>query len=79
MSSKLVELVPDLELITFDCYGTLIDWESGIGGCLRELGAPKERQRDIVDAYVRAEAAIEQQGYRPYREILTAGAGGHRA
>jgi 2-haloacid dehalogenase len=70
--SELAELAPNLELITFDCYGTLIDWEAGISDALRALGAPADRQREIVDAYVCTEAAIEQQGYRPYREILSA-------
>ena len=74
--SELAELAPNLELITFDCYGTLIDWEAGIGGCQCDLGAPENRHREIIEAYVRTEAAIEQQGYRPYREILSAAQAG---
>ena len=31
----------DVEVITFDCYGTLIDWENGAKGTLRALAAMK--------------------------------------
>jgi len=67
--SQLARLAETLDLITFDCYGTLIDWEQGIRGCMTELGAPANLLRTLVDAYVRTEAAVEQQPYRPYREI----------
>ena len=29
----------DFDALSFDCYGTLIDWEAGIGAVLRPLGA----------------------------------------
>ena len=42
------ETVPDFKVLSFDCYGTLIDWESGILTALRLLvhraassGAPR--------------------------------------
>ncbi len=28
----------DFKVLTFDCYGTLIDWESGMFEALRQLG-----------------------------------------
>ncbi|MDA2987741.1 MAG: haloacid dehalogenase, partial [Actinomycetota bacterium] len=28
--------ITDFEALSFDCYGTLIDWEAGIGLVLRE-------------------------------------------
>ena len=62
------------ELITFDCYGTLIDWNAGIAGALRGEG---ERQGFNVDdatmlsAYHAAEPEVQAQEYRTYRVVLT--------
>jgi len=60
------------EILSFDCYGTLIDWESGILAALAPLlettglGAPRE---EILAAYAMLEAAAERT-YRPYKEVL---------
>jgi 2-haloacid dehalogenase/putative hydrolase of the HAD superfamily len=62
------------EIVTFDCYGTLIDWNGGIAGA---LGAEGERQGRAVDAgailaaYHATEPRVQAGGYRSYREILT--------
>jgi 2-haloacid dehalogenase len=61
------------EALTFDCYGTLIDWESGILAALREpLAAapnpPSDGER--LEAFGRAEAAIEAGPYQAYRDVL---------
>lgn len=61
------------DALTFDCYGTLIDWEAGILTGLRAaLGdAAAERQDDeLLERYAAAEATIEAGPYRPYREVL---------
>jgi 2-haloacid dehalogenase len=58
-----------IERLTFDCYGTLVDWEAGMQGSFRALGAGVEHHRAMIEAYIRTEAAIEQQGYQPYRDI----------
>ncbi len=60
------------ELITFDCYGTLIDWRSGIAEVLkRQLqSAGLEWEDRYVDLYLECEAIRECQTYRPYKEIL---------
>ena len=61
------------EALTFDCYGTLIDWEAGILAGLRPLvdaahvSAPDET---ILEAYARHEAALEAGPYLRYREVL---------
>ena len=63
-----------VKLITFDCYGTLIDWESGIRDALKqqlEL-CGLEWQDGYFDIYLECEAQRQCQTYRPYREILTA-------
>ncbi len=61
------------DVITFDCYGTLIDWESGIGAAMMEaaqrVGVHLERD-DVIEAYHLAEPEAESDGYRPYREVL---------
>ena len=64
----------DLKLITFDCYGTLIDWESGIRETLqRQLQSAGRAWEDrFFDLYVEREARHESAAYRPYREVLAA-------
>jgi 2-haloacid dehalogenase len=61
------------EALTFDCYGTLIDWETGILAALRPnlAGHAIDASDDeLLEAFGRAEAAIEAGPYRPYREVL---------
>jgi 2-haloacid dehalogenase len=51
--------------LTFDCYGTLIDWESGM---LAAAGVADGEA--FLEAYGRREAELEGGDYLPYREIL---------
>ena len=59
-------------LLTFDCYGTLIDWERGLLAALRPaLGDAVAGVSD--DELLEAFAAVEheaQSPYRPYRSVL---------
>ncbi len=59
------------DLVTFDCYGTLIDWELGFVRALLAagIGDPLDRPR-IVELYHEVEPEIEGD-YRSYREVLT--------
>jgi 2-haloacid dehalogenase len=62
----------DFKALSFDCYGTLIDWETGIGEALRPLrersGASVEQ---LLDAYGPIELAVEQEHpERPYSQLL---------
>ena len=62
----------DFEALTFDCYGTLIDWEQGILAELKALTAPKGLSEDeILEAFgaeeSRCEAATPD---KPYPSIL---------
>src|SRR4051812_35619289 len=62
-------------IITFDCYGTLIDWETGILGAIRPiLSAHKAHLSDvdILRMYGEIEAEEESGAYQPYKEILRA-------
>jgi 2-haloacid dehalogenase len=58
--------------LTFDCYGTIADWNSGMGGAL-EAVAGKDAGR-LLAAYHQAELELEAgPGWIPYREVLAAG------
>lgn len=58
------------EWITFDCYGTLIDWESGVADTLSPfLPSPVDRAA-LAARYIAVEAEVEHESYRPYREVL---------
>ena len=60
--------------LTFDCYGTLIDWESGILGAMRPIldahGVAIDDE-DALEVFGRAESAAESGTYRPYRQVLS--------
>ena len=62
----------DFNALSFDCYGTLIDWEGGLADALRPLrqrsGATSE---ELIDAYGPVEHAVEEEfpGLR-YSELL---------
>ena len=63
------------DVLTFDCYGTLIDWEAGILAALRPpLAAHGIEGPDdaLLEAFGRHEAEVEAGPYRPYREVLGA-------
>jgi 2-haloacid dehalogenase len=62
-------------IITFDCYGTLIDWEAGILGVIRPLLSAHGAHLtdvEILRMYGEIEAEEESGEYQPYREILQA-------
>ncbi len=61
------------EALTFDCYGTLIDWERGILAALRPWTHRHGVACDddyLLGRYAAAEAAAETGAWRPYREVL---------
>ena len=55
---------------TFDCYGTLIDWNPGIRTQLERLFGV-ERAPRLLERYHELEPEIEAQPFRSYREVLT--------
>jgi 2-haloacid dehalogenase len=57
------------DALTFDVYGTLIDWETGIAAALRRAGA-HGTDDELLEAFARHEAALEAGPYRSYREVL---------
>jgi 2-haloacid dehalogenase len=55
---------------TFDCYGTLIDWNGGIRGELARVFG-EERADELLERYHELEPELEVDGTRSYREVLT--------
>ena len=55
---------------TFDCYGTLVDWNGGIGGQLERLFGVESAPR-LLARYHELEPAVQAEAYRSYREVLT--------
>jgi 2-haloacid dehalogenase len=61
------------EFLTFDCYGTLIDWETGILRALRRLlerHGVRRADEGILELYGELEAVAEGGEFKPYREVL---------
>lgn len=62
-----------IRAISFDCYGTLIDWESGILGAVEPVFAthhvPFEPER-VLEAFARHEREVEAEPYLSYAAVL---------
>src|SRR5688572_8106616 len=63
------------EAVTFDCYGTLIDWEAGLAAAFRPIlaahGIAKDDD-DVLTRFASYEAAAEAGPYQTYRQVLAA-------
>jgi len=63
----------DVEFVSFDCYGTLIDWEAGIAGALGSLLATHGVElgpEEVLELYAEIEPEQQSGEYRLYREVL---------
>ena len=61
------------EILTFDCYGTLIDWETGILTVLRRILSAHDKSIDdatLLRLYGDFEQRAEHGKFQPYREVL---------
>jgi 2-haloacid dehalogenase len=59
-----------VDWVTFDCYGTLIDWERGMVEALGPL-LPKAADLEALPSrYIAVEAEIEGETYLRYRDVL---------
>src|SRR3954451_22650900 len=57
--------------VTFDCFGTLVDWQSGFAEILAPLAG--ERHAELLRAYHAHERGIEREKpHRRYRDVLAA-------
>jgi 2-haloacid dehalogenase len=60
--------------ITFDCFGTLVDWQAGFAGAVRPIFG--ERTGDVLRAYSAHEAIVERlKPHRSYKEVLVTALG----
>src|SRR3989475_5222479 len=59
-----------VDWVTFDCYGTLIDWERGITDALLPLLPPGTDRRALAEWYIALEARFEAEGYHLYKDVL---------
>lgn len=71
--SSIEEVLRRTQTITFDCYGTLIDWRAGLSRSCAELFGPSvaDRTDELFNAYVQIEAEVEAQPYQSYRQVLS--------
>ena len=63
----------DFEALTFDCYGTLVDWERGILAGLRpalDRHGIAAGDAELLEAYGRHEAELEGGPYLRYRDVV---------
>jgi 2-haloacid dehalogenase len=70
---NLSDALSQVQFLTFDCYGTLIDWETGILGALGPILAAHGKHADdsrLLELYAELEAEREKPPHRPYREVL---------
>ncbi len=63
------------KVATFDCYGTLVDWEGGLAGflytlMLREGVADPPPGRELRERWEAIQFEMIQGSYRSYKEIL---------
>lgn len=59
----------EFSYLTFDCYGTLIDWRRGIETALLSALGRGVKAEGLMEAYLKAER-VEESGYKKYREVL---------
>jgi len=64
------------DALTFDCYGTLIDWEAGLLAGLRAVFDPRGIQATddaLLEIYAGFEEDAEAGPYLRYRDVLAVG------
>jgi 2-haloacid dehalogenase len=62
---------PPQRWATFDCYGTLVDWNTGIGDELSRLFGDSQGDA-LLDRYHEVEPRIQsERPDAPYREVMT--------
>ena len=67
------------EILSFDCYGTLVDWETGILSALAPVLARHGRSvpdQVLLETFATLETGAEQPPYRPYANVLREVVGG---
>jgi 2-haloacid dehalogenase len=67
--------IPAISALTFDCYGTLVDWETGILTTVKEVlqrnGGQAPSGEELLRMYAEWEAWHESDKYLSYRDVLS--------
>jgi 2-haloalkanoic acid dehalogenase type II len=66
-------MAPPYAVVSFDCYGTLSDWEAGIGEAFISAAARDGvslQRHAVLQAYAEIEPLVEAGAFRSYREVL---------
>jgi 2-haloacid dehalogenase len=61
------------DTLSFDCYGTLVDWVAGITMAFAEAAARDGIElapADVIASYNELEPEVQADTYRPYRDVL---------
>lgn len=72
MSVSSIDLT-EVTTLTFDCYGTLIDWEAGVIDVLRQWltrYGVVQSDDEIISTFLEIEAPLCELPYRSYRRVL---------
>ena len=64
-----------IRVATFDCYGTLVDWEGGLGAflydkALRSRADPLVPGRELRERWEEIQFGLIQGEYLPYRKVI---------
>jgi 2-haloacid dehalogenase len=63
--------LPPPRWLSFDCYGTLIDWQSGVRRAFRDLAhAAEDETQEMFQAWERIQWEKLRDSYTPYEDIL---------
>lgn len=70
--TSFAEVLDSVDTITFDCYGTLIDWHGGLLLAFREMfgEAADQQEERLCSAYRSIEAEVQAELFRSYRDVL---------
>lgn len=61
----------DAAVVSFDCYGTLIDWQSGARAAVDSIPELSGVEREaLVARRIAVELEVEHEFYRPYDQVL---------
>ena len=61
----------DAAVVSFDCYGTLIDWQSGARAAVQAIPELSAVDREaLIARRLEVELEVEHEYYRPYDQVL---------
>ena len=70
---EVIRVIKTKRFMTFDCYGTLIDWETGILKTIRPIlnrHSIKKTDEEILGLFAAYESELEQGEFINYKNVL---------